>query len=250
MTLRRGASMSSEIRETQTQRVVADYSALEAPAMREHIEASGAASADQAAPATALRAHSAIRGILPTVLTPFDEDEQVDDVALRAQVHYLVDAGVHGLVLMGSLGECPYLNDDDREIVIRTCVDGAGATGRTIPILVGITTPSTYVAAEQLRQAHRLGAQAVIVRLPQYFKLNFDDVKRHYTRLGEMNLLPIFYYHYPEVTGYKFTPAQVAELLKVPKVMGVKETTFDMVTVKRHVELTRDLDRIYLSGSE
>ena len=191
--------------------------------------------------------YRAIRGVMPTVLTPYDENEQIDDVALRAQVQYLIDAGVHGLFLMGSFGECPYLNDDDREIVIRTCVDTAG---NSVPIVVGITAQSTFVAAEQLRQARRLGAAAVMVCLPQYFKLTFEDVKRHFARLSEMNLLPIFYYHYPAASGLDLKPAQIAELLALKNVIGVKESTLDMLSIKRHIELARELDRVFMSGSE
>lgn len=191
--------------------------------------------------------YRAIRGVIPTVLTPYDENEQIDDVALRAEIQYLLDAGVHSLFLMGSFGECPYLNDDDREIVIRTCVDTvAGA----VPIVVGITAPSSFVAAEQIRQAHRLGASAVMVCLPQYFKLSFDDAKRHYARLSEMNLLPIFYYHYPAASGLDLKPAQIAELLSLPNIVGIKESTFDMLAIKRHIALTHELDRVYVSGSE
>jgi len=180
-------------------------------------------------------------------LTPYDDNEQIDDVALRAQVQYLLDARVHGLLLMGSFGECPYLNDDDREVVIRTCVDTASGS---LPIVVGITAHGTFVAAEQMRQAQRLGASAVMVCLPQYYKLHFDDVKRHYARLSELNLLPIFYYHYPAATGLDLKPAQVAELLALPNVVGIKESTLDMLSVKRHIALTEEGNRIYLSGSE
>jgi 4-hydroxy-tetrahydrodipicolinate synthase/2-dehydro-3-deoxy-phosphogluconate/2-dehydro-3-deoxy-6-phosphogalactonate aldolase len=191
--------------------------------------------------------HPAIRGVIPTVLTPYDESEQIDDVALRAQLQYLLDARVHGLLLMGSFGECPYLNDDDRDVVIRTCVEVAGSS---LPIVVGITTHSTFVAAKQMRQAHRLGASAVMVCLPQYYKLHFDDVKRHYARLSEMNLLPIFYYHYPAATGLDLKPAQVAELLALPNVVGIKESTLDMLSIKRHIALAEEKNRIFLSGSE
>jgi dihydrodipicolinate synthase/N-acetylneuraminate lyase len=191
-----------------------------------------------------------LRGIIPTVLTPFEEDERVDEVALRAQVQYLLNAGVHGLVLLGSIGECAYLNDEDRETVIRTAVDVARASSRSVPIVVGITAYSTYMAAEQMRQAHRLGAQAVMVSVPQYFKLGFEDVKRHFVRLGALDLLPALYYHYPAVTGYKFGPAEIAELLALPNVIGIKETTFDLLSVRRHIERTRDLGRIFFAGSE
>src|SRR5262245_48054348 len=194
--------------------------------------------------------YRAIRGIIPTVLTPFNDKEQVDDVALRAQVRYLVESGVHGLVVMGSVGECPYLNDHDREIIIRTCVDATRELGRAVPIMVGIVAYSTLIAAEQMRQAHQLGAQAVMVFLPQYFKLTFDDIRRHYSQLAEMNLLPIFYYHYPSVNNLKLKPDQIAQLLSLPNVVGIKETTFDLHSVRQHINLTRGLERIYLAGSE
>jgi dihydrodipicolinate synthase/N-acetylneuraminate lyase len=189
----------------------------------------------------------AIRGIIPTVLTAFDFNEQIDDVALRAQVQYLIDAGVHGILVLGSYGECPYLTDEDREIVIRTCAD---TVAESVPILVGITAPSTFVAAEQIRQAHRLGASAVVVCLPQYFRLGFDHVKRHYQTLAEMDLLPVFYYHYPAITGLNLTPAQVAEILSLPNVAGIKESTLDMLSIKRHIAFASERDRVYLSGSE
>jgi dihydrodipicolinate synthase/N-acetylneuraminate lyase len=151
---------------------------------------------------------------------------------------------------MGSFGECPYLNDEDREIIIRTCVDTVGNAGRAVPIIVGIAAPSTFVAAEQMRQAHRLGAHAVMVCLPQYYNLTLDDVKRHYARLGELDLLPILYYHFPAVSGLQFKPSEIGQLLSLPRVVGIKETTLDLLSVKRHIECTRSLDRIYLAGSE
>jgi dihydrodipicolinate synthase/N-acetylneuraminate lyase len=191
--------------------------------------------------------YHALRGILPTVLTPYDAEERVDTAALNAQVRYLVEAGVHGLVLMGSIGESPYLCDVDRAVVIRTAVEAAGVS---VPVAVGITADSTVVAADQVRQARELGACAAIVCLPQYFKLQFADVKQHYARLSGLKLLPILYYHYPAATRLELKPDQIAELLSIPNVVGIKESTFDMLSVKRHIELTRELDCVYLSGSE
>jgi dihydrodipicolinate synthase/N-acetylneuraminate lyase len=89
-----------------------------------------------------------------------------------------------------------------------------------------------------------------MVFLPQYFKLEFADVRRHYERLGALNLLPLLYYHYPSVNGLKLKPAQIAELLSLPNVIGIKETTFDLHSIRQHIEQTKGLDRIYLAGSE
>ncbi len=189
----------------------------------------------------------AIRGILPTVLTPYDADERIDAAALDAQVRYLLDAGVHGLVLMGSIGESPYLNDADRETIIRTAV---AATAGNVPVLVGITAESTIVAAEQLDQAKRLGATAAIVCLPQYFNLKFDDVRRHFERLSQLSALPVLYYHYPAATRLALKPSQIAELLALPNMVGIKESSFDMLAIGEQMKLTAKHDRVFLSGSE
>ncbi len=203
--------------------------------------------AEQAPPAAQAFDYHAIKGVLPTVLTPFDDNDQIEVEAVEAQVKYLLEAGVNGLVLMGSFGESPYLSDADREIMLRAAVEVAGGA---VPIVVGITALSTHVAAEQLRQAHRLGASAVMACLPIYYKLDFADVKRHFARLAAMSLLPVFYYHYPAVSGLDLKPAQIAELLAIPNVVGIKESTLDMHAIRRHIQLTRELDRVYLSGSE
>jgi dihydrodipicolinate synthase/N-acetylneuraminate lyase len=213
---------------------------------RMRIDAPVIETTDQAAPPRAVCDYHAIKGVLPTVLTPYDENEDIDTEALEAEVKYLLEAGVHGLVLLGSFGESPYLNDAEREIVIRTAVELADGA---VPVVVGITSPSTHQAAGQLRQAKRLGASAVMVCLPQYYKLEFADVKLHYARLGELGL-PIFYYHYPAVSGLDLRPAQIAELLALENVVGIKESTLDLHAIRRHIALTRELDRIYLAGSE
>jgi 4-hydroxy-tetrahydrodipicolinate synthase len=116
--------------------------------------------------------------------------------------------------------------------------------------MVGISAHSTVMAAEQIERAHRLGADSAMVFLPQYFKLTFEDVRRHYSHLAANSPLPIFYYHYPAVNGLKFKPTQIAELLSLPNIVGIKETTFDLFAVRQHIELTRGLDRTYLAGSE
>jgi 4-hydroxy-tetrahydrodipicolinate synthase len=115
---------------------------------------------------------------------------------------------------------------------------------------VGITAVSTETAAEQLRQAHRLGATAALVALPTYFELPFVEVKRHYQRLVELDLLEVLYYHYPAATHLDLTPPQVGELLAIPGVVGIKETTFDMRAVEEHGSLSRGRGTRLLSGSE
>ena len=187
-----------------------------------------------------------LAGIFPTVLTPLTEAEDLDVPALEAQLAWLLSAGVHGLMLLGSIGESPFLGDGVRAELIRRTVAAAG----DVPLLAGITCFGTRAALGQLEEAPRLGATAAVVALPSYFELSFADVHRHFAALGAAGLLPVLYYHYVPATRLALRPEEVAELLHLPGIAGAKESTFDVAEVEAHVALTRGASPSLLAGSE
>ena len=101
-------------------------------------------------------------GIYPTVLTPWNCNGcGVDTAALAAEVQYQLCGGVHGLLLLGTLGEGMYASEQERAEVITTAV--ATVAGK-VPVVVGIHTGDVQCALNQLHQAKALGAQAVLVK--------------------------------------------------------------------------------------
>lgn len=186
------------------------------------------------------------RGIFVTVLTPLTESYEIDVQALRSQIRYLERSGVHGLLVMGSIGEGPYLTHQQRERVLETV---AATIADRLPIVVGVTASSTLVAIEQAKQAARYGADGLTVALPAYYQIPFENIKRHVITVAEESGLPVLYYYYPEAYGHPLKPRQIAELLEHPRVIGVKESILDMAHIEQQIRATRDASRIFWAGT-
>ena len=102
---------------------------------------------------------STFPGIIPAVVVPFAADDTVDVAALRANVAHLLDGGVHGLVVNGTMGEAASLTAEERGAVIETVA--AAAAGR-VPVTVGVSAASTAAACAHAEQAREAGAQGVM----------------------------------------------------------------------------------------
>lgn len=185
-------------------------------------------------------------GIYPTVLAPFRDCGGIDVVSLEMQLRHELSGGVHGLLVLGTIGEGQYATNEERAEMIATSVRVAG---RRVPVVVGIHTCNLDVAHAQLTQAKELGAAAVLVKYAGDPKAPAGHVLGFISALAEMNALPIFYYHYPSQTGLQLTPQDVANLLSIPGVVGIKESTLNLREVRTHVCLTRGQGKIFLSGT-
>lgn len=183
-------------------------------------------------------------GILPTVLTPLDEDDALDVSALVAQVEYFASCGVDGLVVLGSIGEASLAPDDLRRHVVEVAVQAAGE----LPVLVGVTEPGTRRAAAQVEEAAKLGACAALVALPAYYALPFASVVAHYRAAAAS--LPTLFYNYPAATHLTLTNEEVAELVAMDGMAGAKESIFDVDAVEAHVRGVGDAERAFFAGSE
>lgn len=119
-----------------------------------------------------------ITGILPPLLTPFDDNEDVVEGVLRQEVRYMLSKGVHGLVPGGSAGEGNTLSTDElRQIVGVTCEEAGG----TVPVIAGIIVNSTRQAIERARAVADLGVSALQITPVHYIYKNDDDAMiRHF----------------------------------------------------------------------
>jgi dihydrodipicolinate synthase/N-acetylneuraminate lyase len=185
-------------------------------------------------------------GIYPTVLSPWNCDGSVDVQALVAQLTYQLNGGVHGLLLLGTIGEGEYATMEDRASIIATTV---AITQKKVPIVVGIHTSDVDTALTQMHQAKALGADAVLVKYAGNPGASFPFVLGFYKALSDSGILPIFYYHYPSNTGINLTPKEVALIVKLPNFVGIKESTLNLREVEDHIRLTRGCGRVFLSGT-
>jgi len=167
-----------------------------------------------------------IYGIVPPMVTPFTEDEKIDDVALRSDVNYLIDkAGVHGLAVCGSTGEGHTLTTDETRQISAVAVDAAG--GR-VPVITGIITDSTQSAIERGKALSDLGVAALQVTPVHYlFRPDDDSTIKHFDQIASQTNLPVIIYNV--VPWSYLSPPLLARIIsEVDGVVGVKQSAEDM----------------------
>jgi dihydrodipicolinate synthase/N-acetylneuraminate lyase len=179
-----------------------------------------------------MKEKSPFAGIFPVVPTPLADDERLDLDGLGHLVEHYVNAGCHGLVILGSGGELPYFTAREKIEIVRTALNAA--RGR-VPVVVGCG----YVSLEETRSffggTESLPIAAYMSILPVYYPIGFDDVYRYYRTIGEESPKPILYYNYPQITGHFFDPDQMKRILELEGIVGIKESTLSVPDIKRHI---------------
>ncbi len=187
----------------------------------------------------------AIRGSLPALVTPF-KDGRVDEAGLRALVDWHIAEGSHGLVPVGTTGESPTLSHDEHERVVEVVVDQAA--GR-VPVVAGAGSNNTAEGIRLMRHAARVGADAALVVTPYYNKPTQAGLYAHFKALHDCCELPIIIYNIPGRSVVDMSPETMGELARLPRVIGVKDATGDVVRVSKQRE-TCGADFVQLSGED
>ncbi|WP_287154010.1 dihydrodipicolinate synthase family protein [Candidatus Solincola tengchongensis] len=173
-------------------------------------------------------------GIFAVMLTAYDEAGEIDARAMRHMTDYLIQSGVHGLVVLGSNGECPYIDHRRRKNAVDSVVEACA--GR-VPVIVGINERGLDSALDMATYAEDAGADGLLVALHRFYPLDEEAVLGFYRRLAEGTSLPILYYNFPTHTGLALSPQAIARIAaEVPSVVGAKETIFDVEEVRQLVE--------------
>ena len=183
-----------------------------------------------------------ITGILPPLLTPFDENEDVVEGVLRQEVHFMLSKGVHGLVPGGSAGEGNTLSTDElRRIVGVVCEEAAGR----VPVVAGVIVNSTRQAIERARAVADLGVSALQITPVHYIYKNDDDAMiRHFRAIYDAVGIPIIIYN---VIPWNYLSVELMLRLmrEVPGVFGVKQSASDMKSMADLIQRCEPHQRIY-----
>ena len=184
-------------------------------------------------------------GIIPPHITPFTLSGDVDDGALRKNVDFWVEAGVHGLATCASNGEAIYMNNEERKTVLKTVLDQAN--GR-VPVIAGTGGPSTRDAIVQTRIAKDLGVDAALVVTPYFLPPKQEEILEYYRNIVESVDLPIILYNVPKFTTVNMETWVVSKLTEHGCVVGVKDSSGDMRQMQALLSLASDRFSV-LSGS-
>ncbi|MEO1540200.1 MAG: 4-hydroxy-tetrahydrodipicolinate synthase [Pseudomonadota bacterium] len=185
------------------------------------------------------------RGSLPALITPF-ANGKVDEAALKSLVNWHVAEGSHGLVPVGTTGESPTLSHEEHERVIELVVEAAA--GR-VPVIAGAGSNNTTEAIGLIQHAEKVGADGALAVTPYYNKPTQGGLIAHYTALHDASTLPIIIYNIPGRSVIDMSPETMGHLAKLPRIVGVKDATGDVVRVSQQ-RSTCGADFVQLSGED
>lgn len=182
-----------------------------------------------------------IKGIIPPILTPMNEDESINLDELRNQTERLLAGGVHGLFPFGTNGEGYILSENEKYEILEAMLDQV--KGR-VPVYAGTGCISTRDTIRVSMQAEKLGADVLSIITPSFAAASQKELYDHYVAVAKHVNIPIILYNIPPRTGNKLLPETVRDLIRdVDVIVGAKDSSDDIENLKAYIRLTRDLNK-------
>lgn len=191
-----------------------------------------------------------IKGIIPPILTPFFEDESINEGELRHQVNRMIDAGVSGVFALGTNGEAYALSHKEKVKILKVVVD---ETKGRVPVYAGTGCPTTKETITLSKEAEEIGADVLSVIVPYFAAASQEELYAHYKAVAESVKIPVVLYNIPARTGNALAPATVGRLAKdIPNIMGAKDSSGNFDNMKQYIELTTGIGKEFsvLSGND
>ena len=170
------------------------------------------------------------KGVMPAVTTKFTNDDTLDLIMFETNILAQLDAGVHGIILGGTLGEASTLTDDEKRILTRTTVD---IVKDQVPVLINIAEQTTKGAIEAAQKAEDDGAKGLMMLPPMRYKAGDRETVEYFKAVATNTSLPIMVYNNPVDYKTEITLDMFEELLKCDNIEAVKESTRDISNVTR-----------------
>ena len=166
-----------------------------------------------------------LKGVIAAIATPFNGKEMVDVAGLKRLTKFVVDGGIDGIMTTGGTGEFPHLQRDEKKLITGTVVEAA--KGR-VRVIAGTAACSTLEAITLCEDARGVGADAVILTPPYYFKLPDESLFSHFKDVAATVKIPVVVYNNPLYTGNNLSPELIAKLSKVNGIIGLKQSNADL----------------------
>ena len=189
--------------------------------------------------------HPLFQGAFTALITPF-ADGAVDEEAFIRLVRRQIEAGIHGLVPVGTTGETATLSHDEHRRVVELCVQTAAGD---VPVIAGAGSNSTAEAIELVRHAKTVGAHAALVVTPYYNRPSQEGLYQHYAAINAAVELPVFVYNVPGRTSVDISNDTLERLAKRPNIIGIKDATADLDRASLQ-RLTCGDEWVMLSGDD
>jgi 4-hydroxy-tetrahydrodipicolinate synthase len=171
-------------------------------------------------------------GVMPAITTQFDADENLSLAAFKNNLSHQIKAGVHGIILGGTLGEASTLTLDEKKILLEITL--AQVEGK-IPVIMNIAEQSTVEAIQVAKTAEANGADGLMLLPPMRYKATDHETVAYFSAVAEGTKLPIMIYNNPVDYKIEVTLEMFEALAKHENITAVKESTREVTNVTRMI---------------
>ncbi|MGE5576101.1 MAG: 4-hydroxy-tetrahydrodipicolinate synthase [Syntrophothermus sp.] len=176
-----------------------------------------------------------IKGIIPAMVTPSDENGRIIEDSLRKLTRYLIDGGVHGLFAIGGQGEFWAFTPEEKKRALEVVL--SEAKGK-VPVYAGTGAVTTREAVQLTKMAADMGVDAVSVITPYFIKPNDDELYEHYAAIARSVHIPVLMYNNPARTNINLSASLVERLSHIDNIVGIKDSSGDMTLTAEYIRRT------------
>jgi 4-hydroxy-tetrahydrodipicolinate synthase len=167
-----------------------------------------------------------LTGVMTALITPFQENGQIDWDSFDQLIQQQEAAGVDGIVISGTTGEAPTLEVQEKLALIRRARANVKSS---IKIIAGTGNNNTQQSVELSKLAVDAGADALLIVTPPYNKPSLAGLSNHFAMIGKATDCPLILYHVPGRTGQKLSADAMSRLCQIPQIKAIKEASADLV---------------------
>lgn len=190
-----------------------------------------------------------IKGVIVPIITPIDSNESIDERRFRRQIDFVINGGMHGILVFGSNGE--FYQIEEAEMARGLEIVVAHASDR-VPVFFGIGAVNTKKCVRLAQMAVSKGAKAISILQPMFLKPTQSELLLHFKTVAEaVPDTPVLLYNNPGRVGYGLSAALISQLAhEVHNIVGIKDTSGDITLTEECVRLNRDLDFRVFGGKD
>jgi 4-hydroxy-tetrahydrodipicolinate synthase len=181
-------------------------------------------------------------GVFPAVTTKFKEDDSLDIACIEHNLDAQIEAGVHGLIVTGSLGENQVMSADEKQVVLKTAVR---VSDKRVPVLAGVAETSTKAACLAIERGAVNGADGFMVLPAMLYAADRREALRHFRTVARSTSMPLMIYNNPVSYRVDVTPEMFVELAELPNIVALKESSDNVRRITDIINLTGDRYAIF-----
>ena len=185
-----------------------------------------------------------LRGVFCALWTPTDAEGDVLWNELERHVDFLVGAGIHGFMALGSTAEFPHLSINQRKQILKRLVR------RRLPLIANVSDVSHRNVIALARHAKEVGAQAIAVLPPWFFPMAQRDLAEFFINVAKQSEMPLVLYNFPEVTGKKIEIETIRRTADVVQVVAVKQSGGEFDFHHKLQSLAKEMNFSVLTGAD